>query len=280
MRLGAHVSTQGGVFNAAAYAAELGVTAIALFTKNQRQWRSKPLGEEEIKKWYQAIKEHGIVSAVSHVSYLINLCAPDKEKLARSLDSLTDELERAEILGLTHAVIHPGSHLGNGERWGINEIAKSLSEVHRRLPGYKAQITLEITAGQGSNLGYKFEQIAAIIDQTEENQRLAVCFDTCHAFAAGYKLTPEKTYYQTWEEFDRLIGLEKLAVIHLNDSKKESGSRVDRHEMIGDGVMGLEPFSLLLNDTRFTNLPAILETPQGQEGYPKDLKILRGLIRS
>jgi len=276
--LGAHVSTAGGVDRAPGIGAEFNIHAIAVFTKNQRQWKSKPLGQPEIDNWFKDIKEHNIKHTISHDSYLINLCAPDPEKLNKSLDSLTDEVERAETLNITNVVAHPGSHLKKGEDWGVEEIARSLSEIHKRLPGYKTKITLEITAGQGTNLGYTFEQIARMIELAEQNERLAVCFDTCHAFASGYDITIQEDYEKTFETFDRLIGLKMLEVFHINDSQKPLGSRVDRHEQIGDGLMGIEPFRFLMNDTRFDQIPAILETPKGDKGYAEDLQRLRSLI--
>ncbi len=275
MILGAHVSTVGGVSNAPANAEALGIAAIAVFTKNQRQWVAKPLEEKEITRWHEEIKRCGITHAVSHDSYLINLCAPDPEKLQKSIDGLTDELERAEQLGLSHVVAHPGSHLKEGEEWGIRKIAESINEIHARLPGYKAKIALEITAGQGTNLGYTFEQIAQMIELSSEPERLAVCFDTCHAYSAGYDILQK--YDDVFSEFDRIIGLDRLQVFHINDTKKPLGSRVDRHDQIGEGLLGLEPFRRLMNDERFAKVPAILETPEGEAKYAEDLRVLKSL---
>lgn len=277
MILGAHVSASGGVDKAPARGKELDINAIAIFSKNQRQWKAKPFSEEEVQRWHEEIKANDIHQAVSHDSYLINLCAPDPEKLKKSIDGLTDEVERGELLGLTHVIAHPGSHLKEGEQWGVDKIAESISEIHKRLPGYKSKITLEITAGQGTNLGYTFEQIAEMIDKSEQNDRLAVCFDTCHAYSAGYDIVEK--YDEVWEEFDRIIGLDRLQVFHINDTKKPLGSRVDRHEHIGDGLLGSKPFERLVNDDRFASLPAILETPEGDDGYAKDLNLLRSLIK-
>ncbi len=278
MILGAHVSTQGGVENAPAEGSRFGIETIAIFSRNQRQWKPKSLEKHQVDLWHQRVAEHGIRQALSHDSYLINLCAPDPENLTKSIDALTDELERAEALRLTHVVVHPGSHLKEGEDWGVGKIAESLSELHARLPGCRAKIALEITAGQGTNLGYRFEQIARMIELSAGNGRLSVCFDTCHAWAAGYDIATAEGYDQTWDEFDRLIGLDRLEVFHFNDAKKPLGSRVDRHEHIGDGVMGLEPFRMLVNDERFRELPAILETPEGSERYAEDLTRLRALV--
>ncbi len=277
MILGAHISTAGGVDKAPARSEPLGITAIQIFTKNQRQWVAKPLPDDEIQAWHKEVKKYNITHAISHDSYLINLCAPDPEKLEKSLNSMTDELERAEALGLSHVVAHPGSHLKEGEEWGVEKIAESISELHRRLPGYKAKIALENTAGQGTNLGYSFEQLAKMIELSQENDRLAICFDTCHAFSAGYDIHTEEAYEKTWSEFDRIIGRDRLAAIHLNDTKKPLGSRVDRHEQIGDGLLGEETFRMLMNDERLLKIPAFLETPGGEERYAVDLDYLRSL---
>ncbi|MBD3167234.1 deoxyribonuclease IV [bacterium] len=280
MIFGAHVSTAGGVSNAPGNAKPFGIHAIQIFTKNQRQWNAKPLHEEEVKRWFDQLREHDIQYTCSHASYLINLCAPDDEKRTKSLDSMTDELQRAETLGLSHVILHPGSHLKEGEEWGLDTIAASIDELHKRLPGYATGIALENTAGQGTNLGYSFEQLARIIETVNEPERLAVCFDTCHGYSAGYDLKTETGYVSTWAEFDRILGLDRLALIHLNDTKKELGSRVDRHEMIGDGLLGDAAFGFLLKDERLKHIPAILETPEGEDGYAKDLKRLRTLLQA
>ncbi len=278
MRLGAHVSTQGGVENAPGNGAALGITAIQIFAKNQRQWSAKPLDPGAVKRFHQQVREHSIAYACSHASYLVNLCAPDPEKLTKSIDSLTDELERAEQLKLSHVVFHPGSHLNEGVEWGLKRIARSIDEIHKRLPGYTSKLTIEITAGQGTNLGYSFEQLKTIYDWVKVPERLAVCFDTCHAYSAGYDIAAKKGYEQTFKTFNEVLGLDQLQVIHLNDTKKELGSRVDRHDQIGDGLLGLGAFRLLMKDKRFKSIPAILETPAGDAGYPRDLKLLRSLV--
>jgi deoxyribonuclease-4 len=276
MFLGAHISTAGGVSNAPANSDPFQIEAIQIFTKNQRQWRSKNLPDDEVRKWYESLEARPHLRyTCSHTSYLINLCAPDAEKYTKSLDAMTDELDRAQNLRLRHAVLHPGSHLKQGEEWGLKTIAESLDELHARRPGYTVKIALENTAGQGTNLGYDFEQLARILDQIKEPERVAICFDTCHAFSAGYDLASEEGYERTFTEFDRILGQDRLEVFHLNDTKKERGSRVDRHEMIGDGLLGETAFRLLLNDPRFQETPAILETPEGENGYAKDLERLR-----
>jgi len=279
MILGAHVSAQGGVDKAPANGAELGIKAIQIFAKNQRQWAAKPLEQEVVERYHEEITKHSIEYTCSHASYLVNLCAPDPEKLGKSIDSLTDELERAEMLKLSHVVFHPGSHLKEGEEWGLSKIAESLNEIHKRLPGYKSKLTLENTAGQGTNLGYSFEQLATIIEQVKQPERISVCLDTCHSYSAGYDLATKEGYDETFKKFDKVLGLDRLGLIHLNDTKKELGSRVDRHDQIGDGLLGLDAFRMLMNDKRFKDIPAILETPEGEEGYPRDLKLLRSLVK-
>jgi deoxyribonuclease-4 len=217
---------------------------------------------------------------IAHDSYLLNLGSPDGALRKRSIAAFIDELERCEILGVSNLVAHPGSHVGAGEDEGIKTIARSLDEVHTACPGYKVKVTLEITAGQGSNLGYRFEQIARMIDATKESDRLRVCFDTEHAFAAGYDIRTREGYERTFTEFDEQIGLGHLAAFHLNDSKKEFNSRVDRHEHIGKGHIGVEAFRLLLNDKRFWGLPMCLETPKGPDLAEdrENLTLLRSLI--
>ncbi|MCB2199527.1 deoxyribonuclease IV [bacterium] len=276
MILGAHVSTQGGVDNAPANAEELDIKAIQIFSKNQRQWVAKPLEEEAVNRWHEEMKRVGITHQVSHTSYLINLCAPDDEKREKSLDSLVDELERGERLGLTHVVLHPGSHLKEGEEWGLTRIAESLDIVHERTAGFKVKVALENTAGQGTNLGYTFEHLKSIMEQTREHERLAVCYDTCHGFSAGYDLRTKEVYEQTFSEFDRIVGIDRLQLFHLNDTKKEFGSKKDRHDHIGQGGLGLDPFRFLLADPRFEKVPGYLETPEDDlGGYEYDLKLLR-----
>jgi len=216
----------------------------------------------------------------AHGLYLINLASPDVALWAKSVDALTDDLQRCELLGLPGLVIHPGSHMGSGEEAGIARIAAALDEVHTRLAGYGVQVWLEVTAGQGGHVGYRFAQLRAIIDGTKAPERLGVCFDTAHAFAAGYELRTREGYEATWAEFDATLGLDRLRAVHLNDSKKELGSRVDRHEHIGQGLLGLEPFRFLLNDPRFRGLPMALETDKGPDlaEDKENLIVLRSLV--
>jgi deoxyribonuclease-4 len=212
----------------------------------------------------------------------LNLGSPDPELRKRSVAAFIDELERCALLGVSNLVAHPGAHVGAGEAGGIKTIAKSLDEVHKACPGYNTKVTLEITAGQGSNLGYRFEQIGAMIDAAKQGDRLRVCFDTEHAFAAGYDIRTKEGYERTFSEFDDAIGIDRLAAFHLNDSKKEFNSRVDRHEHIGKGFIGVEAFRLLMNDKRFWGLPMCLETPKGPDLREdrENLTLLRSLIKS
>jgi len=278
--LGAHMSIAGGVGNALLLGKKAHCDAIQIFTKSSRQWAAKPYSKEEIELFHVNRKKTGITTVVAHDSYLLNLGSPEEGLRKRSIAAFIDELERCEILGVSHLIAHPGAHVGAGELAGIKTIAKSLNEVHRACPGYGTKVTLEITAGQGSNLGYRFEQIARIIDSTRESDRLRVCFDTEHAFAAGYDMRTKDGYERTFAEFDEIIGLERLAAFHLNDSKKEFHSRVDRHEHIGKGFIGVEAFRLLMNDRRFWGVPMCLETPKGPELKEDrmNLKLLRSLL--
>jgi deoxyribonuclease IV len=279
--LGAHMSIAGGVGNAFLEGKKVACDAIQIFTKSSRQWASKPYTKEEIELFHINRKETGIDAVVAHDSYLLNMGSPDTALRTRSVVAFIDEMERCEVLGVSNLIAHPGAHVGAGELDGIKTIAKSLNEVHKACPGFRAKVTLEITAGQGSNLGYRFEQIANMIDATKESERLRVCFDTEHAFAAGYDLRTRDGYERTFAEFDEIIGLELLAAFHLNDSKKEFNSRVDRHEHIGKGFLGIEAFRMLMNDRRFWGLPMCLETEKGPDLKEdrENLDLLRSLIQ-
>jgi deoxyribonuclease-4 len=278
--LGAHQSIAGGVENALARGQEVGCDTIQIFVKNPNRWVSKPLAEENIAAFKEAVPETGIWPVFAHALYLINLATPDEALWHKSLDALVDGLERCERLGLPGLVLHPGSHMGSGEEAGIARIVAALDEVHTRLPGYGAQVWLEVTAGQGAHLGYAFVQLRAMIDGVREPQRLGVCFDTAHALAGGYELRTREGYEATWAEFDAVLGLERLKAIHLNDSKRDLGSRVDRHEHIGQGFLGLEPFRFLLNDLRLRGIPMTLETEKGPDlaEDKENLAVLRGLV--
>ena len=276
--LGAHMSIAGGVGNALLLGAKVQCEAVQIFTKSSRQWACKPYTEEEIAQYRENQKTTGITKVIAHDSYLLNLGSPDAALRQRSILAFIDELERCEVLGISNLIAHPGSHVGAGEDQGIKTIASSLNEIHQACPGYRVKVTLEITAGQGSNLGFRFEHIVKMFDASRESDRLRVCFATEHAFAAGYDIRSKEGYERTFTEFDETIGIERLAAFHLNDSKKEFNSRVDRHEHIGKGHIGLEAFRLLMNDKRFWGVPMCLETPKGLD-LAEDRENL-GLLRS
>jgi len=278
--LGAHMSIAGGVDNAVLQGKEVGCDTVQLFTKSSRQWVSKPLGKDEIARFHRAKKETGLNTVVAHDSYLYNFAAPDDVLRKKSVAGLIDEMERCEALGVMYLIAHPGAHVGSGEEAGIQTIAKSIDEMHSACPGYETKLAIEITAGQGSNLGYRFQQVRQIIDASKNSDQLRVCFDTEHAFAAGYDLRTTEGYERTFAEFDETIGLGLLVAFHLNDAKKDLGCRVDRHEHIGKGFIGLEAFRLLMNDRRFWGLPMCLETPKSDDCHEdrENLATLRNLL--
>lgn len=278
--LGAHMSIAGGVHNSLLEGKKVDCQAIQIFTRSSRQWAARPYEKEEIALFRQNRKDTGIGTVVAHDSYLLNLGSPDAALRKKSVAAFIDEFERCELLGVAALIAHPGAHMGAGELRGIKTIARSLDEVHKSCRGFETKVALEITAGQGSCLGYRFEQIRDIIGATKESERLRVCFDTEHAFAAGYDFRTKDGYAATFEAFDEIIGIERLAAFHLNDSKKELGSRVDRHDHIGQGRLGVEAFRLILNDRRFWGLPMCLETPKGKDLKEdrENLALLRSLL--
>jgi deoxyribonuclease-4 len=279
--LGAHTSTAGGVSKAVERGEKLGFTAIQIFTKNNNRWKAKPLEKAEIEKFKKSLKSSGIKFVVAHDSYLINLCAADEDNLRKSRESFIDELNRCELLGIPHLNFHPGAHGGNGEKEGIKLIAESLNLAHEASRNFKVKSMIELTAGQGTALGYKFEQIAEIIELVEDKSRMSVCIDTAHIFAAGYDIKSAGNYRNVISEFDSIVGLKFLKCIHMNDSKKELGSRVDRHEHIGRGFIGLEGFRNIMNDKKIESVPKILETPKGKDQLEdlENIKILKSLIK-
>jgi deoxyribonuclease-4 len=278
--LGAHMSIAGGVDKALLEGKKVDCDVVQIFTKSSRQWAAHPYTKEEIENFSRNQKEAGIVTVVAHDSYLLNLGSPEAGLRKRSVRGFIDEMERCETLKIPYLIAHPGAHVGAGEEGGIKTIARSLDDIHAACEKYRVRVALEITAGQGSNLGYRFDQIRKMIDATQESDRLRVCFDTEHAFAAGYDLRTKEGYERTFGEFDETIGLERIAAFHLNDSKKEFHSRVDRHEHIGKGHIGVEAFRLLMNDRRFWGLPMCLETPKGPDlkEDTENLTLLRSLI--
>lgn len=261
-RLGAHLSIGGGLPRAVDRAKASRCDALQIFTKSAGQWRARRLPAEEIALFRRRVEETGIQPVVAHNSYLINLAAAAPALRAQSIDALREELDRADALGLAGLVMHPGSYTTGTEDDGLRRIAEGLAQLLGERPRVKTRILLEHTAGQGTNLGHRFEHIASILERLDGSPRVGVCLDTCHLLAAGYDLCPPEGYASTFDDLDRIIGLDRIAVFHLNDSKKPCGSRVDRHEHIGKGCLGLEPFRMLLNDPRFDHLPMLLETPK------------------
>lgn len=270
--LGAHMPIGGGLGKSIERGESIGCTTIQIFTKSNRQWHAKPLSADDIELFKKTAAASPIHPVVAHATYLINIASADPRISKASTDALAQELQRCQDLEIPYLVLHPGSHGTKPAEEGIELIIKSLDHIFSTVPG-TTMITLETMAGQGSALCSTFEQIAKILKSNSHKKRLGVCFDTCHAFAAGYDFRTPKTYEAMWHEFDDLIGLEKLKVIHVNDSKKSLNSRVDRHEHIGKGELGLEAFELLFNDKRFFDVPKILETPKAtEEPFTEDKK--------
>jgi deoxyribonuclease-4 len=259
--LGAHVSSSGGVYNAPLNAMAIGAKAFALFTKNQKQWVAKPLDKDTIDLWFLNLEKSKILPKhiLPHDSYLINLGSPESDSREKSLNAFIDEMERCDILGLDRLNFHPGSHLRKiSETECLDLIADSINKALDSTKNVKAVI--ENTAGQGSNLGYKFEHLAYLIDKIEDKSRIGVCIDTCHMFSAGYDIRSKEAYEKTWAEFDEIVGFKYLMGMHINDAKPALGSKVDRHDSIGKGQIGIEAFRLLMNDPRMDDIPLILET--------------------
>jgi len=272
--IGAHVSAAGGVENAPVNAHSIGATAFALFTKNQRQWEAPPLTQKSIDTFKANCEKYGYTPSqiLPHDSYLINLGNPDRDALEKSRNAFLDEMVRCQQLGLDRLNFHPGSHLNKiSEEESLLLIADSINMALERTQGVTAVI--ENTSGQGSNLGYTFDQIRYIIDHVNDQSRVGVCIDTCHAFTAGYDISTPEAFAKTFSHFDRVIGFKFLKGIHLNDTKKGLGSRVDRHENVGDGLLGIEPFRLIMTDPRFNGIPIILETPD-ESRWAEEIKML------
>jgi deoxyribonuclease-4 len=276
--LGAHMSIAGGVPTAIERGRSIKCTAIQIFVKNNMQWFARPLEHEEIRAFLKHQQRGDLLSIFAHANYLINLAATNPQFHANSIRALAEELIRADQLELPFLVLHPGAHLGAGEEAGLEKIVGSINQVFRKIPKVKTRIALETTAGQGSCLGHRFEHIAYITDNVREPERLCVCLDTAHVFAAGYDIGNEAGIKKTFREFDRVIGFDRLAAIHVNDSKTTRGSRVDRHQHIGKGQIGLDAFRFIMRDRRFRRIPKVLETPKGKE-LREDVINLRTLRR-
>jgi deoxyribonuclease IV len=266
LRIGAHMSVAGGVSKAVERAALHGCEALQIFTKNASRWVSPPLERAEVRRFRDLIDRSGIAPAVSHASYLINLATTDPVLRRMSIDAFGDELDRAHALGLLGVVIHPGTCTAGSLEDALRLIADAVRTAFQARPRRKTMVLFEHTAGQGRTVGHRFEHLAAIVAALDGSPRAGVCLDTCHLLAAGYDITTEEGYRDTFAEFDRLVGLDRLRAFHANDSKRPCGSRVDRHEHIGDGCVGLEPFRRLLHDRRFTGLPLLIETEKTTDG--------------
>lgn len=275
--LGAHLSIAGGLHNAVAAAVELRCTALQIFSKSSNQWKAKPLLEDDVRSFRSASAASPVRVCVVHDSYLINLASPREELRRKSIDAFHEEMERVERLGLPSLIMHPGAHMGAGEDAGLCRVASAFDEVHERTRGLRMRVLIETTAGQGTTLGRRFEQIRRILDIVREPERLGVCLDTCHVFAAGYDIRTSQGWKDTLDEFERWVGMDRLEAIHLNDSARPLGSRVDRHAHIGTGHIGLEPFRAIMNDPRLAAVPKIIETPK-EGGHEKDRQNLATLL--
>jgi deoxyribonuclease-4 len=280
--LGAHMSIEGGLHKAFERISHIEGQSLQIFSKNQRQWRVPELSPAEIELFIMAWKQWGKGPVAVHDSYLINLANPDATKSNRAVNAFAEEIRRADQLTIPYLVMHPGSHVGSGMKKGLQQLTVNIDRAFAEADDARSvMVLLETTAGQGTGLGISFEELAYIINNSTYNKRLGVCFDTCHAFAVGFDLSSEAGYEKTFADFDKLIGLERLKFFHLNDSKKDLGSRVDRHEHIGKGKIGLEGFRLLMNDPRFAEHPMVLETPKEKDlkADIENLKLLRSLIK-
>lgn len=277
--LGSHMSIAGGVHTTFERGAIVGCTTMQVFVKNNNQWFGKPQTQEDISKYKTEEAKTTIAPVVAHAAYLINLCAANTDTLNRSRNAFVDELKRCEAFGIKALIFHPGAHVGAGEEEGIKRIAESLNIIHQKTNHVNVLTTLEGTAGQGSAIGYRFEHLRNIIDLVEKN-RMAVCLDTCHLFAAGYNISTEDGWNDTIKQFDEIVGLNRLVAIHTNDSKKELGSRVDRHDHIGKGLIGLTAFRMLMNDERLVHVPKILETEKSEDMQEdvENMNVLKSLI--
>lgn len=279
--LGAHFSIAGGLEKALREAAGYNCGACQIFTKNANTWRERIISGEEARRFAMEREANHIVSVASHTSYLINLAAQEPETAEKSRTALAHEMERSRLLGLSFVVLHPGAHKGLGETEGIRNVSEAITGVLDSIQGPGPMLLLETTAGQGTSLGHRFEQLAEILDQVRRPERMGVCLDTSHIFAAGYDIRSSHSYRETMARFDGIIGLERLELLHLNDSKKELGTRVDRHAHIGRGCIGPDAFRLIMNDSRLAGIPKILETPKEKGGEDWDavnLKVLRGMV--
>jgi deoxyribonuclease IV len=282
MKFGAHMSISGGLHKAFGHGERAGCDTVQIFSKNQQQWRGKPLTAEDVALFQAEQLRTGFEPLIVHDSYLINLASPKDDLWEKSIAAFADELERCAALGIPYLVTHPGAHVGSGEEVGLRREADALNRLFDADTGAPTMVLLETTAGQGTCLGYRFEHLAMLIELVEHDQRIGICVDTCHLLAAGYDIRTPEACAATFDELDRVIGLERIKAFHLNDSQKDLGSRVDRHTHIGEGCVGLDGFRAILNDPRFAQLPMILETPKGDDLAEdiENLAKLRGLLNS
>ncbi len=280
--LGAHLSIAGGLHKSLELADKYNCNALQIFTKNSNTWKERVLKEEEIVKFRKRRKKLKIQQIASHTSYLINIASPDRELWTKSVEALEKELFRSALLKIPMVVLHPGAHRGTGEKAGISRITAAINDVFEKTATTNTVLLLETTAGQGTQIGYRFEQLAEIAETVENKERLGFCLDTCHIFAAGYDIRDTSSYEKTLKEFNQILGLNRLFLMHLNDSKKPLGSKVDRHEHIGEGHIGGNAFRLIMNDHRLENIPKIIETPKLKEGIEQDpvnLERLRNMVK-
>lgn len=282
MLLGAHMSVAGGLEKALLIGKEVGCQTIQIFTKNNNQWNAKPLTPQEISLFLKTKDQTEISPVFAHASYLINIGSPEEALYKKSIEALLDELKRCEKIGLSFLVLHPGAHRESGEEEALKKISQAINIVFQKTEGYRTMLLLENTAGQGTCIGHLFEHLAMIIENVLDKERIGVCFDTCHAFQAGYDMRTRAGYEKTFKDFDETVGLSKIKAFHLNDSKKEFHQRVDRHEHIGKGSLGKEAFQFLMNDKRFQYLPMVLETPKGKARLEdkENLSLLRSFIKN
>jgi deoxyribonuclease-4 len=267
----------GGLHKGPENGRRIAAEAIQIFTRNQMQWRAKPVTDEEAAAFRGALRDSGVGLVMTHGSYLVNLASPDPKTLTLGRNAFVAEMERCHLLGIPYLVFHPGAHMGQGEEVGLAAVAASLDAIAEKTQGLSVMPLLEVTAGQGSCVGYRFEHLAQILDLVRTPERLGICLDTCHLLAAGYDLTTAEGHEQTLEQLGRRIGFDKVKAIHLNDAKKGLGSRLDRHERIGKGTLGLDAFRRIVNEPRFRGLPMVVETPGPLEEWEKEVALLRSL---
>ncbi len=273
------MSIAGGISKAVYRAHEIGCETFQIFTKNQMQWKIPELDGKETEKFKSSLKKFRIAPGTVHSSYLVNIASPDEKTRLRSINDLSEDLKRAERLGINFLVFHPGAHKGKGVEYALSAIVEGIDEILRRNAGSGTMLLLETTAGEGTNVGNKFEHLSYIIGRVKSPERVGVCIDTCHIFAAGYDIRTKEAYENTMKEVKNTVGFEKVKAFHLNDSKRELGSGIDRHAEIGKGIIGLDAFDFLVNDPNFENVPGILETPGGETAYKRNIRILKNLRR-